>query len=84
MDEDMQNKGTNIIIQPTPESCMKEIITLKDRLNEAERKLSGFSEVLKAQNDINQTEIEIQQIEAERAITELEIEVEELKNGGTK
>lgn len=57
---------------------LNEIVALKERLNSAERKLSDFADMLKAQVEISQTDMEIAQIESERAITDLEIEIAEL------
>lgn len=47
-------------------------------MNRDEKILSDFSEILKRQSDIQQTDIEIQQIESEQAITDLEIEIAEM------
>lgn len=57
---------------------LRQIKEVKDRMNRDEKILSDFSEVLKRQSDIQQTDLEIQQIESEQAITDLEIEIAEL------
>lgn len=82
MAEQMQSGKAAVKFPPTPETCMSEIVALKERLNSAERMLSDFSKILKASSDVEQTDMEIRQIKAERSITDLEIAVEELKNGG--
>lgn len=58
---------------------LKEIVSIKNRLNDYGKRLSDFSEILKAQADIQLTDLEIAQIENEQATTDLEIAVAELE-----
>lgn len=59
---------------------LSEVVPLKERLNEAEKKLSDFSDMLKAMTDVDVTDLEIAQAESEQAITDIEIELAELDN----
>lgn len=61
----------------------EELRPIKERLNDAEKKLSDFAELLKSATDIDLTDLDIAQAESEQSITDLEIEVEELKESIT-
>lgn len=60
-----------------------ELVPIKERLNDAEKKLSDFAELLRKLTDISITDLDIAQAESEQSITALEIEVEELKESIT-
>ena len=57
----------------------RELKTLSQRIFEAEKKISDFSEILKQQSEIEITDLMLDNIEAQQTISDLEIDVMELK-----
>lgn len=54
---------------------IKELKTLSQRIFNAEKKLSDFSDMLKKQAEIEISDLQIDNIEAQQSISELEIEI---------
>lgn len=56
-----------------------QILPIKDRLNDAEKGFSAFSEELKQQTEIEISDLEINNIEAQQSISDLEIQIMEME-----
>lgn len=58
---------------------IQELKTISERIFEAEKKLSDFSDMYKQQAEIEISDLQIENIEAQQSISELEIQIMEME-----